>query len=488
VSAASQRGMSDSEYEAALVEAVGEFYDDPFGFTMWAYEWGAGELKEFPNGPDDWQAAQMIRVGEKIRANPTDYAIREAIASGHGIGKTAEVAWLVNWAMATRPHLSGVVTANTTNQLSTKTWREIALWQKRSLVGHWFVWSATRFYHKEHPETWFVAAVPNTEHNSEAFAGLHATHSMIIYDEASGIPDKIWEVTEGAMTDPRAMWFVYGNPTRNTGRFKDCFERDKMRWTTRHIDSRTCQMTNKKELQEWLDTYGEDSDFFRVRVRGQFPKLAVTQFIATDIVDAGMRFEIELEAYFAMPIVLGVDVARYGDDKTVVSIRQGRKLLTQLKWRELNTMEVAERVATLMREFKPQATFVDAVGIGAGVVDRLRQLNYEVIEVNAGSKAMDNETYYNKRAEMWGRMREWIRDGADIPQDQDLRDALTGIEFSFDDKERIRLERKQDMKKRGQESPDEGDSLAHTFAEILGDFSINYFEPDDQFEPEEYEI
>jgi hypothetical protein len=289
------------------------------------------------------------------------------------------------------------------------------------------------------------------------------------------------------MTDPRAMWFAYGNPTKNTGRFRDCFEKDAHRWVTRKIDSRTCKMTNKAELEEWLKTYGEDSDFFRVRVRGEFPRLGIQQFIGNDVVMAAMEREMPLEAYFALPIVLSVDVARYGDDKTVVNIRQGRKLITQYKWRELNTMEVAERTATLIREYHPQATFVDGVGVGAGVVDRLRQLNYEIIEVNAGNKADDYETFYNKRAEMWSRMRDWLKD-ADIPADLDLRESLIGLEFGFDDKERIRLERKADMKKRGLESPDEGDALAMSFAEVLGDVTQQYFEPDDSFEPEEYNI
>ena len=487
------RQLTDAEYEFQLLEKNAEFYDDPFGWVMWAFAWGEGELKDivpgFPDEPDDWQAAQLLRVGEAIKKDPLDYVIREAISSGHGIGKTAEVAWIILWAMATRPHLNAVITANTTSQLSTKTWRELALWNKRSIVGHWFKWVATKFHHVDHPDTWFCSALPNTEHNSEAFAGLHSTHSLVIYDEASGIPDKIWEVSEGAMTDPRAMWFVYGNPTKNTGRFKDTFERDQHRWVTRKIDSRSCKMTNKEELEEWRKTFGEDSDFFRVRVRGEFPRLGVLQFIPTDTVDAAMKRELELEAYFALPIVLGVDVARYGDGKTVVAVRQGRKVLQLFKWRELNTMEVAERVATLIRDFKPQATFVDAVGIGAGVVDRLRMLNYEIIEVSAGTKADDWETYYNKRAEMWGRMRDWIRHDADLPAgDIDLRLSLIGLEFSFDDKERIRLERKQDMKKRGLDSPDEGDAIAHTFAEILGDVTSNYFEPEDQFEPEEYQI
>jgi hypothetical protein len=486
---ARNKGIAQTQFEEELANDIAEFYDDPLGFVYYAFEWGVGELADF-DGPDVWQAEQLERIRAAFEADP-ETTIREAVASGHGIGKGTETAWIILWAMSTRPHLNGVVTANTTTQLNTKTWRELALWHKRSINRHWFTWTATKFFHVDHPETWFCAAIPNTEHNSEAFAGLHAQHVLIIYDEASGIPDVIWEVTEGAMTTPRAMWFVFGNPTRNTGKFRALFSEDQ-RWTTRQIDSRTCKMTNKVEIKEWEDTYGEDSDFMRVRVRGQFPRVGTMQFIGSDLVDMARFNEIPDDAYVGLQIVMAVDVARYGDDKTVISLRQGRKLIDQLKFRELNTMEVAATVAGVINAHKRAgagigAVFVDEVGVGAGVVDRLRMLGYDIIGVNGGSKPADEKTYYNKRAEMWGRMREWIRDGAEITRDDpDLRSALIGIQYGFDDKERTRLERKQDMKKRGLSSPDEGDSLAMTFAEALGDMHVKQFEPpEDNFEPEE---
>jgi hypothetical protein len=475
--------LSQGQFEEEMSKDMAEFYDDPLGWVMYAFPWGVeGTALEDHDGPDTWQAEQLIRIAQKILTDPFG-TIREATASGHGIGKSALVAWIILWMMSTRPHLNGVVTANTLNQLNTKTWRELALWHKRLINTHWFKWTATRFHHVKHPETWFVAAVPNTESNSEAFAGLHGQHVLIIYDEASGIPDPIWQVSEGAMTDPRAMWFVYGNPTKNTGKFRDCFAND-TRWTTRQIDSRTAKMTNKQEIAEQLAEYGEDSDFARVRVKGQFPRAGSTQFIGSDIVDRAMVFEAPYESYFQLPLVIGVDVARYGDDKSVICIRQGRKILLLKKYRELNTMQVAAEVANHIREYRPIINFVDGVGIGAGVVDRLRMLSYDVIEVNGGQKPNDDETYFNKRAEMWDRMKQWLRSSADIPNDADLRNALIGIEYGYNEKEQMRLERKQDMKKRGLESPDEGDAIALTFAEPLGDMHTQFFEPeDDSFEP-----
>ena len=468
--------MTDAEFEAQLIDDMARFYDDPVGFVYYSFDWGNGELAD-QDGPDTWQLELLESVAAKLRGDP-NVNIREATASGHGIGKTAVTAWLCLWAMSTRAHLSGVVTANTMNQLSTKTWRELALWHKRLLHRHWFKWAATKFWHVKEPETWYISAAPNSEHNSEAFAGLHGKYKLIIYDEASAIPDKIWEVTEGAMTDLRSMWFVFGNPTRNTGRFKSCFTSDAKRWTHRNIDSRTAKMTNKKELEEWITAWGVDSDFCRVRIFGMFPRFGAMQFMSTEKVEKAMLQEAPFEAWCMIPIVIGVDVARYGDDKSCVAIRQGRKLHEIRKFRELNTMQLAHQVVIAMKDHGGvAATFVDGVGVGAGVVDRLQMLGHAVIEVNGGSTAFEETKYYNKTAEMWDRMRTWV-DGADLPaDDQDLRLALTGREFYFDDKERIRLERKKDMKKRGLASPDEAEALCHTFAEELGDLVRNSFEP-----------
>ena len=479
--------LSQAEYESELADDLAEFYDDPLGFVMYAFPWGVkgGELEEF-DGPDTWQEEQMLRVAEQIQENPRK-TIRESIASGHGIGKSTEVAWIILWAMSTRPHLNGVVTANTTTQLSTKTWRELSLWHKRMINRHWFKWTATKFFHTEHPETWFCAAIPNTEHNSEAFAGLHARHVLLMYDEASGIPDVIWEVSEGAMTTPGAMWFVYGNPTKNTGRFRECFSSEKHRWNTQQIDSRDCKMTNKKELKEWVKTYGEDSDFCRVRIKGEFPRAGSMQFIRSDIVDYAMVWEAAYETYYLMPIVMGVDVARYGEDKTIMIVRQGRKILEMVKFRKISTMQTVAQVVRLIRQYSPAMTFVDVVGVGAGVVDRLHQLGHDVLGVNAGTSPHDGDVYYNKRVEMWDDMRSWLAAGADIPNDQELRSSLIGIEYGFTDAksgELMRLERKQDMKKRGLDSPDEGDALAMTFAEQVGEATQRSFEPNDMFEPE----
>lgn len=448
--------------EQQLAERIASFYDDPLGFVMYAFPWGE---KDTPladhDGPDDWQKEQLQYIANHVRTKPLEI-LQDATASGHGIGKSAEVAWIILWAMSTRPHLNGIVTANTFPQLKTKTWREVAVWWKRAINHHWFQWTETKFFQIDHPETWFVAPIANNEHNSEAFAGQHAEHALVIYDEASAIPDKIWEVSSG-VKDPRTMWFVFGNPTQNTGRFRQCFGRLKHRWHTRQVDSRTCKMPNKVELQKEVDEYGEDSDYVRVRIRGVFPRVGDEQFISTEKAEQAAKRQVDVS--LGTPKILGVDVARFGSDQTVFARRHGRKCEPLIKLRGLDTMQVAARVIEEIRANKPDVVMIDGVGLGAGVVDRVRQLGYPVIEVLSGA-APDNENkdvVYNKRAEMWYRMREWI-DTADIPDDLELIEDLTNIKCMYDNKHRIQLEKKSDLKKRGLSSPDCADALALTFA------------------------
>ena len=289
----------------------------------------------------------------------------------------------------------------------------------------------------------------------------------MLYDEASGIHDQIWEVSEGAMTTPGAMWIAFGNPTKNTGRFRECFGKFKHRWLTKQIDSRTARKASLKQIQQWVDDYGEDSDFVRVRVRGVFPRAGSNQFIGADIVEACRSYK--AEGYEKLEKLIGVDVARFGDDQSVILKRQGRKVHEPVKFRGLDTMSLASRVVEAIDEYKPDAVFIDGVGVGSGVVDRVRQLrpSANVIEVNAGQTANDSYKYFNKRAEMWGRVRDFLKAGADLPDDNELHEELQSVEYGFSHKQQIQIEKKEDMKARGLSSPDCADSLCLTFAEWI---------------------
>ena len=454
--------MVDTKNKTAedhLVEDIASFHDDPLGFVKYIFSWGEGDL-EGHTGPDKWQAELLDDVGKHIREGE-GRSYQHACSSGHGIGKGALTSWLILHAMCSRKNLNGVVTANTKQQLETKTWRELALWHSRSIVKPWFEWTATKFYHVSSPETWYVSAIPWSERNSEAFAGQHG-EVLVIYDEASSIPDSIYEVSEGAMTTPNAMWFTFGNPTRNTGRFRESFAKFKHRWKTKQIDSRTCKMTDKRKLNQWIEDFGEESDFVKVRIRGLFPSASSMQFISSALVEASQ--EREAVCYIEEPLIIGCDVARFGDDQSVICYRRGRdsRTIEWVKYRGLDTMQLASRVAEAVRVHQADAVFVDGGGVGGGVVDRLRQLHVDCIEVNFGSKAEDVR-YNNKRAEMWGKMRDWLENGA-IPTDRELVDDMIGVEYGFTPTNKIQLEKKEDMKKRGLASPDLADALALTFA------------------------
>lgn len=389
------------------------------------------------------------------------------------------VSMIVDWAMSTCVDCKVIVTANTRAQLEGKTMPEIAKWTRACVNTHWFTTTATSVSSSEkgRETTWKCKAETWSENNTEAFAGLHneGKRIVLIFDEASAIADKVWEVAEGAMTDANTeiIWLAFGNPTRNTGRFRECFGRYKHRWKTYHVDSRTVEGTNKEQIGEWVKDYGEDSDFVRVRVKGEFPKAASMQFIASDMVEEARRRS--PEAWPDDVRVMGVDVARFGDDQSVIVRRVGRDCSSHplIKLRGVDTMTLAARIVDEAERFKPDVIFVDGGGVGGGVIDRLNMLRKPVVEVQFGSKAdrslatgEGTVVYANKRAEMWGYMREWLRGGS-IPDDPALGAQLIGVEYGYvmkEGRDAILLEKKADMKKRGLDSPDEADAIAITFA------------------------
>lgn len=461
-----------------LVNAALDCRYDPLQFAERFFPWQHADLKN-SKGPREWQQALLKDLTTHLTNPKTRHTpFRCAIASGHGIGKTAEISIISHWAMSCFPDCKVVITANTEKQLMTKTMPEVTKWARSAFNAHWFKITATRICAEGPKEnTWRLDAIPWSENNTEAFAGLHNEGKciLVIYDESSTIADNVWEVTEGALTDQNTViiWLAFGNPTRNSGRFRECFGRFAHRWKTRHIDSRTVDGTNKELLNQWVEDYGEDSDFVRVRVKGEFPRSGSMQFISGDAVDRARKNE--AVAHLDDPFTMAVDVGRFGDDATVISHKRGRDCRT-VPWtilRGADTMEVAAKVADLWQYHKHDAVFVDGGGVGGGVVDRLRSLRVPVIEVQFGAKAdrAGNTkdgliVYANKRAEMYGYMRDALP-GLAIPDDVDLAGELTSVEYGYtmkEGKDAILLEKKSDMKKRGLSSPDRADSLAMHWA------------------------
>jgi hypothetical protein len=481
--------------EENLQADIAEFYNDPLGFVIYAYPWGEGELEQF-NAPDQWQKDFLIDLGRSITDKKFDgfnpvKATQMAISSGHGIGKSALVAWTINWIMSTRPHCKGILTANTAPQLESKSWAEVIKWTKRCITAPWFAYTSgkgsMRLYHKDYKESWRCDAITCREENSESFAGQHAANStpFYIFDEASAIPDTIWDVAEGGLTDGEPIWLAFGNPTRNKGRFFDSFHRLKHRWTTRQIDSRNCALPNKAQIQDWLEDYGEDSDFFKIRVRGLFPSKSTNQLIDSALISQAMKTDATSKTADTnralydknAPIILGVDVARFGNDSTVIVFRHGLngQLFDPLIIRQQDTMQISAHVAKIINgthehcpSLKIDAVFIDGIGVGAGVVDRLKQLGYSnIFDVNSASRAHEEKRYTNKRAEMYARLKEWIKSGATLPDLPRLYQELTSIDYFFDRNNRLQIQSKDEMKGQGLGSPDIADAYALTFAEIV---------------------
>lgn len=470
--------MAEASLEDQLIDDVVSFTHDPAGYVDYAYEWGKGELEGSP-GPRKWQREVLNDIGSHLKNPVTRHQpLLISVASGHGPGKSALVGMLADWGLSTCEDTIIVITANTDTQLKTKTAPEVARWFRRSITSHWWNVTATRvaMADKKHESSWKCDFVPWSEHNTEAFAGLHNKKKRIIlvFDEASAIADKVWEVAEGALTDEETeiIWLAFGNPTRTSGRFRECFRKYKHRWAHRQIDTREVEGINLIQIKKWQDDYGVDSDFFKVRVRGQFPSSGDKQFISTDAADAARARGLEPVAFdLRQPLVIGIDFARGGEDNSVIRARRGRHLYKPIKFKERNSMKAAAIIvdklsqAESLWDSEPDGIFADGGSIGGPIIDRMIQLGVEdIIEVMFGSAAEDKETWGNKRIEMWADMRNWLDTGC-LDDDQALYDDLITPEMLImKNRDVFILESKEDMKARGCPSTDDGDATALTFA------------------------
>ena len=457
-----------------LAEEVATYYARPLEYAYFAFPWGKPGALEHHRGPCPCQVRIFTVLGEEIRKlnfNGKDPVapIRIAVASGHGIGKSALFGMLDNFLRSTRPNCKGTVTANTFTQLSTKTWAAIQWWNRLSITSHWFESTTERMYRIGARESWFSSAQSCAEENSEAFAGQHAADSTsyYVFDECSGVPDKIFETGEGGLTDGEPMVFAFGNLTRPLGKFARIMAGHEKGWIRIRIDSRECPLTNKEQINEWIEQYGEDSDFVRVRVLGLPPRAATAQFIPEDAVIAARRRQ--AIALSDDPLVAGVDFAWGGDDKNTVRFRHGADArsippiyvpgeLTRTP--EIMVNQLSNVLARVYNGRKVAMLFMDSAGIAGPVAMRLRELGFKnIVEVNFMAHS-PNPKYRNVRSYIWGELKEWLNRGA--------IDASIGLEEDLTAPEVIKhvpllLEPKEAIIKRIGHSTDDADALALTF-------------------------
>lgn len=460
-----------------LAADIGSFTHDPLGYVLYNFPWGVPGTPLANKRLRKWQRRQLEKIGVRLRAGAATVGdvIRMAVGSGHGIGKSALVSMLVKWAFDTFPDMRGVVTANTDIQLRTKTWAELSKWHNMSLTKDWATLTATALISNMpgHDKTWRIDAVPWSESNTDAFAGLHneGKRVLLIFDEAAGIIDKVWEVALGALTDANTeiIWSVYGNPTRNTGYFRECFREYASMWDTENIDNRTVEGTNLAELQKIVDAYGEDSDTVRVRIRGLFPSAGAKQFYPSKITEDALKRHLPAGSWEFAPVVIALDPAWEGDDDLVFIKRQGLRaeVLARMP-KNSNDNEVGALLARFEDEHQADGVFID-FGYGTGVRSygvTIGRTHWMLVNF-AG--AASKPGFLNKRAEIYDDLRRWLAEGGslfylDHDAQKQVRRELDAVEAKPNLSGKVQIEAKAEYKKRTGFSPNIVDALAISFA------------------------
>lgn len=446
---------------AEFVRFIAETYkDDPEGYFA--------DILGTPG--DKWQC----EVARSVRDNK-----RTAVSSGHGIGKTREGAMIVHWFISTRPNPAIVCTANTEDQLTKKLWRELAKVNNGARNRDWFDWKARTFTMFEDPTAQAVA-LSWSEHNPEAFAGTHEQHVLGLFDESSAIARVIFNVFQGAMTTSGARWLLLGNPTRNEGYFYDCTHGKLVArrpgdlgdglWKSFVIPSWESKFVDPQWVEQMRTQYGEESDEFRVRVAGLPPRYDAEQFIAREHVAAAMERKVKM--FDRWPLVLGIDVGHVNDRSTIVP-RRGRIVPDRIKIiKGERTTDFARRIVEEIlyyREFEglDANCVIEEIGMGVGVVETIEDMGYSdrVWGINTGARAYEDELFLNLRCEMWANLKEWLEGDVQLPNNPDLNDDLCSIKRKASGStNKLKLESKEEMRRRGLKSPDIGDGLALSFA------------------------
>lgn len=483
-----QKVQYSAEEEQALMGKLWSplIKDSPLTFVMFAFPWGEkGTPLADQAGPRRWQRRVLRKIENHIkegRAINLPKLLRLARASGRGIGKSALVAWLVLWFLTTRIGATCIISANSENQLRSITFAEISKWLTMSINSHWFDlvglkvnpagWLAdlVRVQLQKGTEYWGAEGKLWSAENPDAYAGPHNHDGMlVIFDEASGIPDAIWAVAGGFFTEPtfNRFWLAFSQGRRNSGHFFEIFGKKRDFWDGEQIDARNVEGTDPAVYDEIIQEYGEDSDEARVEVYGMFPDDDDIIFIGNALINKAINRKITDDK--TAPITLGTDPSRNGTDKFSIVIRQGRKIIKIRRFSiadsEIGTMEGVGHIIDAINEFDTDAGAIDEGGLGGPIYDRLKELGYgdRIKPVNFAWSARNKKRWGNKRAEMWGDMKKWLQIGS-IPDDKILRADLSGPQKKPDSRGVMFLESKKDMRKRGLASPDAADALALTFA------------------------
>ncbi|OPA77459.1 terminase B [Paenibacillus selenitireducens] len=457
--------MSKKPYNV-VVDLIDLYWDNPVAFSQ--------DMLNFE--PDEWQAAVMMDLASSPKVS---------VRSGQGVGKTGVEAAICIWYLCCRPFPKIICTAPTKQQLHDVLWAEIAKWLNTSRMKDFLKWTKTKIYMIGQEERWFATA--RTATRPENMQGFHEDYMLFIVDEASGVADPIMEAIVGTLSGLENKLLMMGNPTKTSGVFYDSHNRDRADYKTHKVSSLDSPRTSKENIAMLKRKYGEGSDVYRVRVEGEFPRGESDSFIALEsALHAKEHVRTKPEG---SKLYIGADIARFGDDETTIYGRIGGKLVKQKQHHKQDTMVTTGWILRLVDDAKteyPQITEVeirvDDSGIGGAVTDRLNEINteqnlgYTIIPVNNGSAAQDKH-YGNFGSELWGHVKDLLEENMsnfilgmpgvlELPNDEKLITQLTTRKWRMGSNGKIMLERKEDMKKRGLQSPDRADGFILAFAEI----------------------
>ena len=432
-----------------ISEFLERYYDNPVGFVE--------DVLQVT--PEPWQKDILNAFARGDR--------KISIRSGHGVGKTAAASWLLLFHTMTRIPQKSVCTACTATQLYDSLFAEIKIWIERlpKVMREWLDYTSSRVVLKASPNESFIVARTARAEQPDALQGIHSDHVLLIVDEAAAVAEPVYEAASSSMTSEHACMILLGNPTSTSGYFYETFHRLSDDWTNFHVSCFDSSRSDKNYPIEMAAMYGEESNQYRTRVLGEWAKDDVDSWLSTELVAGAVLRDVEVNP--DAEVVWGLDVARYGQDSSALCKRKGNHIVEEIKtWRHIDLMELAGNILVEYEETKdsekPVEIMVDSIGLGAGVCDRLREENIPARGVNV-SESPSSSKYLNLRAELWGKTKEWFEQrDVRIPDDRKLISELSVPRHSYSSRGKLKIESKEEIKRRGLSSPDLADALIMT--------------------------
>ena len=412
--------------------------------------------------PDGWQIEFLNHIAAGNR--------RISVRSGHGVGKSTASAWAMLWYLFLRFPVKIVVTAPTSSQLYDALFAEVKRWVKvlPPVLFDQLEVKQDRIEMRDANNEAFISARTSRAEQPEALQGVHSEHVMLVADEASGIPEQVFEAAAGSMSGHAAVTLLLGNPVRSSGFFFDTHNRLTADWITMNVSCADSPRVSEAYIEEMKARYGEESNAYRIRVLGEFPRSDDDTVIPMELLELAINRDVEASKH--APLVWGLDVARFGSDRSALCKRQGNAVVEPIKtWKNLDLMQLTGAVVSeyeiLIPSQRPQEILVDSIGLGAGVVDRLKELGLPARGINVAESPAMGGTYRNLKAELWHKAKAWLESrDCRMPKDEALIAELAAVRYSFTSSGKIQIEGKDELKKRGMASPDRADAFCLTFA------------------------